>query len=100
MLNTTSTLREIPKGSREHVSEHVINTSAIYDEEAEILAVLPGTGWCASVNGEAVPLVAFAALDTGKMYGAVIGPDGLIDLTANVEETPGFRGYEQTNELR
>ena len=98
MLNTTSTLREIPKGSREHVSEHVINTSAIYDDEAEILAVLPGTGWCASVNGEAVPLAAFVALDTGRMYGASIGIDGRVDLLSNdVEKHPGFAGYKQTN---
>ena len=98
MLNTTSTLREIPKGSREHVSEHVINTSAIYDEEAEILAVLPGTGWCASVNGEAVPLVAFVALDDATMYGVAVAEDGCIRLTDNVEDTRDFTGYTQTNE--
>ena len=102
MLNTTN--GPVPKNPDQHPS-HTLNTSRVLeedmrhlDEEAEIAFVLPAAGWSASVNGEAVPLVAFVALGDASMYGAVIGPDGLIDLSANVAETPGFAGYTQTNE--
>jgi hypothetical protein len=74
---------------------------AYEDEEAEIAFVLPAAGWAAVVDGEAVKIVAFVALDTGRMYGASLGDDGRVDLLENdVEKHPGFRGYEQTNELR
>ena len=101
MLNTTN--GPVPKNPDQHPS-HTLNTSRVVeedmrnlDEEAEIAFVLPAAGWTAVVGGEAVPLVAFVALDDATMYGAVIGPDGLIDLSANVEDTRGFRGYAQTN---
>jgi hypothetical protein len=86
-----------------------VNTSRITeedmsfeDEEPEILSVLPGTGWKAVVEGEvgetAVPLVAWVAMDTGKMYGVAIGDDGRVDLVENdVEKLDGFVRYEQTN---
>ncbi len=84
---------------------HVVNTSRVVeedltylDEAPEILAVLPGTGWQAVIGEERVHLVAFVALDSGKMHGVAIGEDGRIDLTdGNVEELAGFTGYEQTN---
>ncbi len=51
-----------------------------------------------SVSGEAVKIVAFVALDTGRMYGASLGDDGRVDLLENdVEKHPGFTGYTQTN---
>jgi hypothetical protein len=69
------------------------------DEEAEIAFVLPASGWTAVVGGDAVPLVAFVALDTGRMYGASLGDDGRVDLLENdVEKHPGFAGYTQTND--
>ncbi len=80
---------------------HTLNTSAVVeedlqylDEEPEIIAVLPGGDWCAVIAGEAVPLVAFVALDTGRMYGVAVGSNGLIDLTdGNVENNPNFVRY-------
>ncbi len=82
----------------------VINTTAIVeedltyeDESPEIVQVLPGGDWCAVVAGEAVALVAFVALDSGRMHGVAIGDDGHIDLTADVEKYPGFTGYKQTS---
>jgi hypothetical protein len=99
-INTTSGPVEIPKGVR----ERVVNTSRVVeedlryeDEESEILAVIPATGWQAVVEGEIAALVAFVAMDDGKMYGVAVDEDGLIDLTASVEERPGFAGYEQVN---
>ncbi len=86
---------------------HVINTSRIVEEgltytdepEAEIVSVLPAPGWCAVVGEQLVPLVAFAALDDGKMHGVVVGEDGKIDLVeGNVEDRAGFVRYEKTNE--
>jgi len=53
------------------------------------------------VDGEVRPLVAFVALDTGRMYGASLGDDGRVDLLEqDVEKHPGFAGYTQTNEPR
>jgi len=98
MLNTTN--GPVPKDS--HL--HHINTSRVVDEdmvyedpEAEIAFVLPASGWTAVVGGEAVPLVAFVALDDATMYGVAVAGDGRIRLTDNVEDTRDFRGYEQTN---
>lgn len=87
---------------------HTLNTSRVLeedlvyeDEEPEILAVLPGVGYHAVVKGgdgeRAVPLVAFVALDSGKMHGVAVGANGLIDLTENVEDLDGFVRYEQAN---
>ncbi len=102
MLNTTN--GPVPKDAELHHinTSRVVDEDMVYeDEEAEIAFVLPASGWCAVVGGEAVPLVAFVALDTGKMYGASIGVDGRVDLLENdVEKHPGFTGYTQTNELQ
>lgn len=83
---------------------HVVNTSRvteedmqILDEEPEIIAVVPGTGWYALIGGEPVSLVAFVALDDARMYGVVVGNGGRIDLTDDVEKHPAFSGYAQTN---
>jgi hypothetical protein len=83
---------------------HVINTSRIVeedlqytDEPPEIVEVLPAAGWCAVVGGEAVALVAFVALDSGRMYGVAVGENGRIALTEDVEKLPAFSGYVQTN---
>ena len=99
-INTTNGPAEVPRGTRSH-----INTSDIlepplmtYEDEApDILAVLPAGDWCAVVGGVAVPVVAFVALDSGKIHGVAIGEDGRINLTTgNVEELDGFTGYTQT----
>jgi hypothetical protein len=63
------------------------------EEEEEIISVLPGTGWQAVIGGQSVPLVAFVALDSGKMHGVVLGSNGLIDLNADVENNPNFVRY-------
>ena len=101
VLNTTTGPAAVPRGTR----EHVINTSRVteenmqyLDEEPEIIAVLPATGWHAVVGDGAVPLVAWVAEDSGRMYGASLGDDGRIDLVAgDVEALPGFVRYEQVN---
>jgi hypothetical protein len=82
-----------------------IATTRIYDEdmryedeEEEIVSVVPAAGWCAVVGEALVPLVVFVAMDDGKLYGVVVGPDGRVDLTeGNAEDIPGFTGYIQTN---
>jgi len=83
-----------------------INTSDILeppqmvyeDEEPEIVSVVPAADWCAVVGEALVPLVVFVAMDDGKLYGVVVGPDGRVDLTeGNAEDIPGFTGYIQTN---
>jgi hypothetical protein len=86
---------------------HTINTSRILeedliveDEEPELLSVMPATGWQAVVKGEGLALVAWVAMDNGRMYGVAIGENGCIDLTNDVEKHPAFSGYEQTNELQ
>ena len=101
MLNTTN--GPVPKNPDQHPA-HTLNTTRVTeedmvyeDEEAEIAFVLPASGWAAVVGGNTVPLVAFVALVDATMYGAVIGPDGLIRLTDSVEDTRDFRGYTQTN---
>ena len=82
---------------------HTLNTSRVVEEDLifedevpEIIAVVPGGGWQAVIGDEAVALVAFVALDSGKMHGVAIGEDGLIDLTADVEKHPNFSGYIPT----
>jgi len=105
LLNTTN--GPVPKNPEQHPA-HTLNTTRVIeedmvyeDEEAEIAFVLPAAGWAAVVGGNTVPLVAFVALDTGRMYGASLGDDGRVDLLENdVEKHPGFAGYTQTNEPR
>jgi len=103
-INTTAGPVEVaPHGPG---AGHVINTSRVteedltyLDEEPEIIAIVPGTGWQAVVEGdELVALVAFVALDDASMYGVAVGPRGRVDLVEdNVETYPGFTGYTQTN---
>ncbi len=83
---------------------HVVNTSRILeedlvyeDEEPAILAVVSAGDWCAVVEGVAVPMPLWVLLDDGSVYGVVIGEDGRIDLTADVEKHPHFTGYKQAN---
>jgi hypothetical protein len=98
VLNTTS--GPIPVPGREPTRHHV-NTSRVVeedmtylDEEPEILSVLPAGDWQAVVNGQHIPLIAFVAMDSGKMHGVVVGPDGRVDLTEdNVETYAGFSSY-------
>jgi hypothetical protein len=105
VLNTTrGGPAEVPRGTRESTG-HVTNTTRIFEEDLvyedaspDILAVLPGGGWCAVVDGDAIPLVCWVALDSGTMHGVVLGENGLIDLTdGNVEKHPNFTGYKQVN---
>ena len=102
VLNTTSGPRETPKGTR----EPVINTSDILeppqmqyvDEEAEIEQVLNAAGWAAIFeDGHREDLLFWCVLDDASVHGVVLGKDGLIDLTENVEKLDGFTGYEQAN---
>jgi len=83
---------------------HVVNTSRVTDEDMayedeppEIISVMPAGDWRAVVGGEELALVAFVALDDGRMHGVVAGDDGRINLTEDVEKLPAFSGYVQTN---
>jgi hypothetical protein len=83
-----------------------INTSRVTDEdmryedeEEEIISVVPAARWCAVVGGEVVALVAFVALDSGRMYGVVLGDDGRVDLVeGDAEAREGFARYEHIND--
>jgi hypothetical protein len=100
VLNTTTGAVEVPRGTRSH-----INTTAVLepplmayeDESPEIISVLSAAGWQAVIADEAVPLVVWVALDTGRMHGVVVGVNGCIDLNADVEKHPHFTGYKQAN---
>ncbi len=84
---------------------HTVNTSRVMeedmqylDEEPEIISVLPATGWHAVIGEEAVPLAAFVAMDSGRLYGVPVGGDGRIDLVdGDIEKRDGFTGYKQAN---
>ncbi len=83
---------------------HVVNTSRVVeedltyvDEEPAILAVVSAGDWCALIADEAVPMPVWVVLDDASMYGVVVGVDGCIDLTADVEKHPNFSGYKQAN---
>jgi hypothetical protein len=97
-LNTTSGPVEYDPPRSGHINTSaVVEEDLVYlDEEPEIIAVVPGGDWCALIGGEAVPVVVFVALDTGRMHGVEVGADGLIDLNADVEKRPNFSGYTQT----
>jgi len=83
---------------------HVVNTSRLTEEdlvyegeEPEVVQVLNAAGWVATFeDGHHEALIFWCLLDTGKMHGVILGEDGLIDLSNNVEERPGFNGYTQT----
>ena len=101
IINTTGGPRPAPREPR-HGEQHVVNTSAVVEEdlvytdaEPEIVHVLSADGWQARVGGDAIPLVAFVVLDDAKMYGVAVGEDGFIDLRNGVEDRPRFAGYEQ-----
>lgn len=101
IINTSNGPVEIgpdqePSGARHTLNtSHAIEENLTYtDEEPEILAVLPAGGWQAVIGTERVPLVAFVALDSGRMYGVPIGEDGRIDLVeGDVEKRTSFSGY-------
>jgi hypothetical protein len=87
-IATTDIYEPKPEGTMVYADEE--------DEEPEIIAVLPATGWTAAFeNGHHEPLVAFVVLDDGKAYGVAIGEDGKIDATNSVEEIDGFQRYEK-----
>ena len=99
MINTTNGPQRIDPPA------HHVNTSCVVeedlqyvDEEPEILAVLPANGWAAVVGDDVLPLVAFVALDSGRMYGVPLDKAGRVDLVENdVEKRSGFAGYRQVN---
>jgi hypothetical protein len=101
VLNTTTGAVEYDRSR----PGHVVNTSAILEEpgmvfedaEPEIIAVVPGTGWAALIEGESVPLVVWVVLDSGEAYGVILGEDGLLDPQVSVETLHGFSGYKQAN---
>ena len=116
MVNTTKSVHGEPRGTREEVTPnaspaHTINTSAVVEEnleyidepeEPEILAVLPGGDYHAVLEQEdvqrTVPLVAWVAEDSGRMYGVALGEDGRVELLeGDVEKLDGFVRYEKTN---
>jgi hypothetical protein len=96
VLNTTNGAVEVPRGTRSYV-----NTTSLLeppemrysDESPEIIAVVAGWNWCALVEGVAVPMPLWVALDDGSVYGVVLGEDGLVDLYNSVENNPNFVRY-------
>jgi hypothetical protein len=102
VVNTTSGPVAVPQGDYERVvnTSRVTEEDLVYtDEDPEILAVLPATGWHAVVGGDTVALAAFVALDTGRMYGVAV--DGRIDLVeGDVEKDPGFSGYKLATDVK
>ncbi len=82
--------------------EHVVNTSAVVeenltylDEEPAILAVVSAAGWQALIADEAVPMPLWVVLDDGSVHGVVIGEDGLLDPLDSVENNPNFVRYSR-----
>jgi len=67
------------------------------NEEPEVLDVVSAGDWCAEIEGVAVPMPLWVALDDGSVYGVVIGKDGLLDPLYSVEKHPGFTGYTQVH---
>lgn len=64
------------------------------DEEDEVVHVIPGGEWYAQLGNGAVPLVAWAVLGDGTMYGVVV-EDGRVDVSENVEDREDFQGYQK-----
>jgi hypothetical protein len=96
-INTTNGPVEVPRGTSERHPSHTLNTSHLYDED-EIVSVLPGTGWCAVIGEESVPLVAWVAEDSGRMYGVCLSDESRVDLVeGDVEKNSNFQGYRQAN---
>jgi hypothetical protein len=103
MLNTTNGPQNVDPNPHRHIATtRIYEEDMVYtDEDPEILSVMPAGDWRAVVEGEPVPLVAFVALDDGKLYGVVVGPRGRVDLTEdNAEDLAGFSGYRKVNELQ
>jgi len=99
-VNTTDRPREVPDGGEG--ARFVVNTSRVLeedleyvDEEAEVAFVVPTGPWCALVDGDEVPLVCWAVLDSGEVYGVVVGEDGKVDVNNSVEELDGFQTYRK-----
>jgi hypothetical protein len=101
-INTTRGPVEASPTPGRHVNTTaVVEENLVYtDEEPEISFVLPAGDWCALVDGDPRPLVAFVVLDDASAYGVAVGDDGRIDLNdCNVEDLDGFTKYEKvTNE--
>jgi hypothetical protein len=98
-MNTSNGPVVVDPTPNQHVNtSRVVEEDLAYtDEDPEIIFVLPAAGWAAVVGDEVVDLVAFVALDSGRMYGVVVGEDGRIDLTEEAEKHPAWSGYVQTN---
>jgi len=99
-MNTSNGPVVVDPTPHKHVNtSRVVEEDLTYtDEPAEIVSVVPAAGWHAVIGGELVPLVAFVALDDGRMHGVVLGKDGRIDLNDDVEKHPGFSGYKANND--
>ncbi len=97
-INTTDGPKVVPRGEARH-----INTTDVLeppqmqylDEEPDILAVLPGGDWCAVVDGDAIPLVAWVALDDETVHGVALDEGGRASLSNNVENNPNFVRYSR-----
>ena len=81
---------------------HVINTTAnTYEDEEEILAVVPATGWYAQMDdGTTMPLLVFVVTDDGDMFGTVLTDEGGIDLTSDVSKRDDFVRYTNIKESK
>jgi hypothetical protein len=97
-INTSDGIREVHDAS----DAHTINTSRVVeedlnytDEEVEVVHTTPALDWCVVVGGESVPLILFATLEDGRTYGVTLGSDGRIDVSDDVEDRPGFKGYQR-----
>ncbi len=103
VMNTSSGPVVVDPTPHKHVNtSRVVEEDMVYEDEAEeITTVMPAGDWKALVGGELVALVAFVALDSGRMYGVAVGEDGRVDLTeGNAEDILGFSGYRKVNELQ
>jgi hypothetical protein len=72
------------------------------DEPPEVVQVLNAAGWAAAFeDGSRWPLVFWCVLEDDTVHGAVLGEDGLVNLTeGNVEKFKGFSRYEKTTKER
>ncbi len=97
VLNTTHGPQEVPRGTRSP-----INTTAILeppqmqylDEPPEVVQVLNAAGWAATFeDGHHEGLLFWCLLDDETVHGVLLGEDGRINLSNNVETRSGFTGY-------
>jgi hypothetical protein len=106
VLNTTGgpKPRGVENQHRYVNTSRVMEEDLVYEDEApEIIAVVSAAGWCTVLEAEGdirriVPLVAWVASDSGRMYGLALGETGRLEVIDNdVEKRDGFVGYEQAN---